>query len=155
MRPTTARWSHYRFRSVWHLPAPPAAVFAVLARPEEYPRWWPQVREVVADGGDGRAGTVRFRSLLPYDLVVTARESRRDEAAGVLEIAMSGDLDGWARWTLGALGGGTRALYEQEVEVRKPLMRRLALPGRPVFVANHALMMRSGRRGLTALLNGV
>ncbi|GAA0606235.1 SRPBCC family protein [Streptomyces crystallinus] len=153
MKRTTAHWSHYRFDSVWHLPAPPGAVYAVLERPEEYPLWWPQIREVTAlDGGSGIA---RFRSLLPYDLVVTARERRRDRAAGILEVAMSGDLDGWARWTLSAYGGGTRALYEQEVEVRKPLMRRLALPGRPVFRANHALMMRAGRRGLTAVLNGV
>ena len=43
-------------------------------------------------------------------------------------------------------------LYEQEVEVRKPLMRRLALPCRPVFLANHAAMMRGGRRGLAAYL---
>ncbi|MFD9488543.1 SRPBCC family protein [Streptomyces sp. NPDC059991] len=153
MKPRTAGWSHYRFRSVWHLPAPTAAVFAVLERVERYPHWWPQIREVTAV--DGRTGTARFRSLLPYDLVVTARERRRDEAAGVLEVAMSGDLEGWARWTLSACGGGTHAVYEQEVEVRKPLMRRLAVPGRPVFLANHALMMRAGRRGLTAVLNGV
>ncbi|OAR27445.1 polyketide cyclase [Streptomyces sp. ERV7] len=153
MKRTTAHWSHYTFRSVWHLPAPPGAVYAVLERAEEYPRWWPQIREVTAV--DDGAGIARFRSLLPYDLVVTARERRRDEAAGVLEVAMSGDLDGWARWTLSACDGGTRAVYEQEVEVRKPLMRRLAVPGRPVFLANHALMMRAGRRGLTAVLNGV
>ncbi|WHM39643.1 SRPBCC family protein [Streptomyces sp. BPTC-684] len=153
MKPRTAGWSHYRFRSVWQLPAPPAAVYAVLERAEGYPRWWPQIREVTAV--DDRTGIARFRSVLPYDLVVTARERRRDEVAGVLEVAMSGDLDGWARWTLSAYDGGTRAVYEQEVEVRKPLMRRLAVPGRPVFLANHALMMRAGRRGLTAVLNGV
>ena len=45
---------------------------------------------------------------------------------------MTGDLDGWARWTLTADGTGTRARYEQEVEVNKPLLRRLAVPGRPV-----------------------
>ncbi|MGP9021899.1 SRPBCC family protein [Streptomyces sp. BR1] len=146
-------WSHYRFRNVWQLPAAPAAVFAVLERAEEYPRWWPQVREVTAV--DERTGTARFRSFLPYELVVTASERRRDPMAGVLEVAMSGDLDGWARWTLSPYGGGTRALYEQEVEVRKQLMRCLAVPGRPVFRANHAAMMRSGRRGLTAVLNGV
>ncbi|MEU4346361.1 SRPBCC family protein [Streptomyces sp. NPDC023838] len=153
MNRRTARWSHYRFRSVWHLPAPPTAVYAVLERAEDYPRWWPQVREVTPV--DDRTSTARFRSVLPYDLVVTARERRRDEAAGILEVAMSGDLDGWARWTLSAYDGGTRATYEQEVEVRKPLMRRLAVPGRPVFLANHALMMRAGRRGLTDVLNGV
>ncbi|MFG3348904.1 SRPBCC family protein [Streptomyces sp. NPDC048018] len=144
-------WCRYRFRSVWCLDAPPAAVYAVLERAEEYPRWWPQVREVVSR--DERTGTARFRSLLPYDLVVTAEARRQDPAAGVLEVAMRGDLDGWARWTLTTLpGGATRALYEQEVEVRRPLMRALAVPARPLFRANHALMMRGGRRGLAAHL---
>ncbi|MFI6052474.1 SRPBCC family protein [Streptomyces violascens] len=139
-------WCRYRFRSVWDLPASPAAVYAVLERAEDYPRWWPEVREVTPV--DGRTATARLRSLVPYDLFVTARESLRDAEGGVLEVALSGDLEGWARWTLFAHDGGTRAVYEQEVEVRKPLMRRLAVPGRPVFRANHALMMRSGRRGL-------
>ncbi|MEV6327433.1 SRPBCC family protein [Streptomyces sp. NPDC051909] len=143
-------WCRYRFRSVWRLAAPPAAVYGVLERAEDYPLWWPQVREVVPL--DEHTGTARFRSLLPYDLVVTAQARRRDPDAGVLEVGMSGDLDGWARWTLSAEGAGTRAVYEQEVEVRSPLMRALAVPGRPFFRANHALMMRGGRRGLAAHL---
>ncbi|MET9699113.1 SRPBCC family protein [Streptomyces sp. NPDC006529] len=145
-------WSHYRFRSVWDLAAPPARVYAVLERTEDYPRWWPQVRAVRPLGP--RAGTSRVRSFLPYEMEITATELLRDPAGGVLEAALSGDLEGWARWTVRPRGRGTRILYEQEVEVRRPLMRRLALPGRPVFRLNHALMMRGGRRGLAAHLAG-
>ncbi|MGQ4386629.1 SRPBCC family protein [Streptomyces sp. SAS_270] len=143
-------WSHYRFRSLWELPAPPAAVYLALEQAEDYPRWWPQVREVRRI--DDRSGAIRIRSLLPYDMTFTAREVRRDPAAGVLEIAMTGDIDGWARWTVTADGPGTLARYEQEVDVSKPLLRRLAMPGRPLFLANHALMMRAGLRGLRAHL---
>jgi len=143
-------WCQYRFRSVWDLDAAPERVYAVLERAEEYPLWWPQVRRTTTV--DERSQIARFRSFLPYDLVVTARERLRDPSAGVLEAEMTGDLDGWVRWTVSAAGRGARVLYEQEVEVRKPLMRRLAVPGRPFFLANHALMMRSGRRGLSALL---
>lgn len=57
----------------------------------------------------------RFRSFLPCELPVTVRAQRRDPAAGVLEVGMAGDLEGWARWTLTVRGSGTRALYEQEV----------------------------------------
>ncbi|MEU6126210.1 SRPBCC family protein [Streptomyces sp. NPDC047123] len=146
-------WCHYRFHSVWELPAPPADVFAALERAEDYPLWWPQVREMTPL--DEHSGTARFRSLLPYDLLVTARERRRDPVAGVLEIAMTGDLEGWARWTVTPAAAGTRALYDQEVDVRSPLMRRLAVPGRPLFLLNHALMMRAGRRGLAARLKAV
>ncbi|GAA3307951.1 hypothetical protein GCM10020295_68410 [Streptomyces cinereospinus] len=95
-------WTHYRFRSLWPLPAPPAAVYRVLERPEEYPRWWRQVREV--ERTDGATGVIRIRSLLPYDMTFTAREVRRDPGAGVLRIAMSGDIEGWARWTVAAAG---------------------------------------------------
>lgn len=104
---------------------------------------------------DDTTGVIRIRSLLPYDLRFTARETRRDPVAGVLEIAMSGDVEGWARWTVTAAGTGTLARYEQVVGVHKPLLRRLAVPGRPVFRANHRLMMRAGRRGLAAHLEAV
>lgn len=143
-------WSHYSFRSRWALPAPPAAVYDVLERAEEYPRWWREIREV--DRIDDATGLIRIRSFLPYDMTFTAREVRRDPAAGVLEIAMTGDIDGWARWTITAGGPGSLARYDQVVDVRKPLLRRLAVPGRPLFHANHWLMMRAGRRGLWAHL---
>ncbi|NGO68035.1 SRPBCC family protein [Streptomyces boncukensis] len=147
-------WCDYRFRTEWALSAPPARVYAVLERAEEYPRWWPQVRTVTRL--DDTSGLARFRSALPYELAVSARAVRRDPAARVLEIRMSGDLEGWARWTVRAHGPGTVALYEQGVEVRRPLMRLLAVPGRPFFRANHRLMMRGGLRGLRRYLgNGL
>ncbi|MFD9305521.1 SRPBCC family protein [Streptomyces sp. NPDC060048] len=145
------RWTHYRFRSVWDLDAPPARVFAALGRPEAYPLWWPQIRAAAVDG-DERGGAALIRSALPLTLRVSADELLRDPVRGVLEVALRGDLEGWARWTVRPRAGGSRALYEQEVEVRRPLMRRLSLPGRPVFRLNHALMMRAGRRGLAAHL---
>jgi uncharacterized protein YndB with AHSA1/START domain len=155
-------WNRYRFRAVWDLDAPPEEVYAVLERAEEYPAWWPQVREVVwRDGGGhgGPSGTARIRSLLPYELRITARLTLRDPAARTLAIGITGDLEGWARWRIAPRGGphgpaataartGARAVFEQEVEARKPLLRLLALPARPLFAANHALMMRAGRRGL-------
>ncbi|GAA3803039.1 SRPBCC family protein [Streptomyces chiangmaiensis] len=146
-------WTHYRFRSLWTLPVPPAAVYAVLERPEEYPRWWRQVRDVTRL--DDTTGVVRIRSLLPYDLTFTAREVRRDPEAGVLEAVLSGDVDGWARWTVTAAASGSLARYDQVVDVNKPLLSRLAVPGRPFFLANHWLMMRAGRRGLLAHLQAV
>ncbi|MFF4497523.1 SRPBCC family protein [Streptomyces sp. NPDC001546] len=148
------RWTHYRFRSVWDLDAPPALVYSLLEDPGRYPGWWPQVRRFAPAGG--RSGTAVIRSALPYEIHLTLTGLLRDPARGVLEVALGGDLDGWARWTVrprgGPAAGRTRAVYEQEVEVRAPLLRRLALAGRPVLRLNHALMMRAGRRGLAARL---
>ncbi|MFF5102702.1 SRPBCC family protein [Streptomyces sp. NPDC000134] len=146
-------WNHYRFRSLWALPAPVPVVYRALERVEDYPRWWPQVREVTRL--DDTTGTLRIRALLPYDLTQTVREERRDPAAGVLQAALTGDIEGWARWTLTPRGTGTLVRYHQEVDVRKPLLRRFAVPGRVLFRANHTLMMRAGRRGLAAHLAAV
>jgi hypothetical protein len=146
-------WTHYRFRSLWPLPAESAAVYQALERVEDYPGWWPQVRTV--SRLNDTTGVITIRSVLPYDMTFTARETRRDPAAGVLEIAMTGDIEGWSRWTITADGTGTLARYDQVVDVNKPLLRRLAVPGRPLFRANHRLMMRAGRRGLLRHLQAV
>ncbi len=160
------RWSRYRFRSTWDLDAPPERVYAVLEQVEQYPQWWPQVRtsghpDGQSDGhpdepSDRQSGALRIRSVLPYEIRITAAELLRDPAAGVLEAALHGDIEGWARWTVrphrGPGGRGTRAVYEQEVELRRPLLRRLSLPARPAFRLNHALMMRAGQRALAARL---
>ncbi|MDT0437176.1 MULTISPECIES: SRPBCC family protein [Streptomyces] len=146
-------WSHHRFRVEWTLAAPPAAVYRVLERAEDYPRWWPQVRRVTPIDAD--SGVVRIRATLPYTLTLTARATRRDPGAGILEVSLTGDLEGRARWTLTAHGTGTHVRYDQEVVVRRTLLRRLAVPGRAVFRANHRLMMRAGRRGLAARLEAV
>ncbi|MDT0308811.1 SRPBCC family protein [Streptomyces sp. DSM 44917] len=140
----------FRFRSDWRIPAPAAAVFAVLENVEDYPAWWPQVREVIRDGPD--SGRCRFRSFLPFELRVTATAARRDPAAGLLEVVLAGDLDGRVRWLLRPRPGGTAVRYEQDTALRKPGLRRLARPARPLLIANHALMMRAGRRGLRARL---
>ncbi|MCW7941020.1 polyketide cyclase [Streptomyces hygroscopicus] len=146
-------WYHYRFRSVWALPVPPGRAYAALEQAEGYPRWWPQVRAV--NRFDDSHALITVRSLLPYAITFTARQVRRDPVAGVLEIAMSGDIDGWARWTVVAAGSGSVARYDQVVDVNKALLRRFAVVGRPVFRANHRLMMRAGRRGLVAHLEAV
>ncbi|WP_055492839.1 SRPBCC family protein [Streptomyces sp. TP-A0356] len=146
-------WNHYRFRSVWALPVPPARAYAALERAEDYPRWWPQVRAV--HRVDDTRAVITIRSLLPYDMTFTAQETRRDQFAGVLEVAMSGDIEGWARWTVTAAGAGSVARYDQVVDVQKPLLKRFAVVGRPFFRANHRLMMRAGRRGLVAHLEAV
>jgi uncharacterized membrane protein YgcG len=143
-------FGHYRFHALWALPVPPAVVYRVLEQVEEYPRWWPQVREVRRMSGT--AGVMRIRSVLPYDLTFTATELRRDPEAGILEIAVSGDIEGVVRWEVTAHGAGCRARFQQECDLVQPGLRRLSVLCRPFFRANHTLMMRAGRRGLSGRL---
>lgn len=141
-------WNRYTFRHLWWLPAQPAQVYAVLERIQDYPLWWPEVRSVRRVAADVDTAEIVIRSLLPYELALVARHSRRDPAAGVLEAVLSGDVAGFARWSLTTANGGSSVLYEQRVEACKPSLRRFRFVGRPVFRANHWLMMRHGYRRL-------
>jgi hypothetical protein len=142
----------YRFRSEWSVDCSPAEAFAVLADLGNYPRWWPEVRRAVRV--TDLCAELSCQSLLPYELVFQARHNARDPEAGLLRADLVGDLDGVVSWRIFADGDGSRLVYEQEVTVRKPLLRRLALVGRPLLRANHELMMRNGRRGLRTYLAG-
>ncbi len=142
--------NHYRFRGTWRLAAPAPDVYAALEDVRSYPLWWPEVLEVRQTGEE--SGDLVVRALLPYRLVIRLETRRRDPAAGVLEAAMRGDLTGWSRFTVTSDGPGSRVLFEEDTRPGKPLLRRLALPLHPLFRANHAVMMRRGRRGLAAHL---
>ena len=82
-----------------------------------YPRWWPEVRRV--DRIDDSTVRIVARSLLPYNLTFQATDSRQDEQAGVLEIAMRGDLEGFSRWTIEPERSGTLVTFEEEVIARR------------------------------------
>lgn len=137
----------YVFRSKWIVPAPAATVFDTLAALDKYPQWWPQVRSTRPIDDD--TCEIEVRSHLPYSLRMTAHHSRRDAAAGVLEARLTGDLIGKSRWTMAPTPDGTGTVLEfgEEVEMIRPLLRRLSF-ARPAFRANHSVMMRSGERGL-------
>jgi hypothetical protein len=138
--------SRYRFRSAWHVDVDEPTLFDVLADIASYPQWWRQVRSV--ERIDDDSAYVVCRSVLPYDLRLRAARTREEREAGSLEVRLTGDLDGWSRWTLRADGTGTALVYEQEVIVHSRLLRWAGMVGRPLLRLNHAWMMHSGRVGL-------
>jgi hypothetical protein len=142
----------YVFHSEWHLPAPPDAVYAALRDVASYPTWWPQVRGVRQL--DETRGKLRCRSLLPYDLVFEIDRDVEDPDARVLAARQTGDLEGTSRWTIAAADSGSVAAFDEDVVVRKALVRRAGLIARPVLRFNHDLMMRDGERGLRRHLSG-
>ena len=139
--------NRYVFRNEWRVLAAAGDVYHVLEDLRTYPDWWPEVRAV--EQLSDEAAEVTCRSALPYDLVFTTTRRRRDPVAGVLEAALAGDLNGWSRWTITP---GV-AVFEEEVDVGKQSLRLLAPVARPLFRANHALMMRHGERGLQRYLD--
>ncbi len=140
----------YRFRSEWCLDASPVTTYSVLEQVVGYAEWWPEVRRAcLVEAGSCQ---VVCRSVLPYRLSMVLRPSRVDPESGVLEAEIDGDLEGFARWTVGRRRSGSHLVFEEEVTVTKRSLRWLAPLARPVFRANHAAMMRHGRVGLTAHL---
>lgn len=136
----------YVFTTQWHVSAPPRAVFEALRDVERYPQWWPQV--VAVRRVDDTSGELRCRSLLPYDLVFVLHHEIEDAATGVLRARLDGDLAGTSQWTVRADGTGTVAVFDEEVDVRKRLVRAAGPVVRPALRFNHDLMMRAGEKGL-------
>jgi hypothetical protein len=97
---------------------------------------------------DDETAELVCRAMLPYRLILRMHRREQDARAGRLRVDLSGDLEGSVAGLVTGTGGGTRLEISQEVVARKPLLRRLDPVARPAFRANHALMMRRGRRGL-------
>jgi hypothetical protein len=142
----------YLFRNTWSLDCPPAEAYEMLREVTEYTRWWPEVKEAHALG-DGRY-SLRARALLPYSLRFVGERRVDDPDGHLLELAMTGDLEGFSRFRIEPSGSGSRIHFEEQVVANKELLRRLALVARPVFCANHWLMMRRGQAGLRTYAAG-
>jgi hypothetical protein len=133
----------YSFTRSWLTPAPVADVAETVLDLERYPEWWPQVRAVARMGPD--TARVLCRSILPYTLDLVLDAVSRE--APLLEVAVSGDLEGWVRWTLTPVAGGTRTDFSQQVSVAGALAAS-SFVVRPLLKWNHHRMMRGCEHGL-------
>jgi hypothetical protein len=145
------RWpaAAYEFRGTWTVAAPLEAVRETVVDLEHYPEWWPQVRAVAKLGPDD--ARVLCRSALPYTLDLVLHAVSRE--GFVLEVEVSGDLDGSVRWVLASVNGGTRMDFEQTVRVSGPLAL-VSYVARPVLRWNHHRMMLGCIAGLRHHLAG-
>ena len=142
----------YELVTRWQLDAPIERVWAMLVRPQDWPRWWRYVKEAVTlEPGDAQGIGARTRyawsSRLPYTLEFEMRTTRATEPV-LLEGVASGDLEGVGRWQLAARDDVTHVLYDWRVRATKHWMNLLAPLLAPVFAWNHDQVMREGGRGL-------
>jgi hypothetical protein len=142
----------YVFRSEWRLRAHRDEVYEALRDVESYPRWWPQIR--AGRRIDDTSGEITCRSLLPYDLVFEIHREVEDPTEGILRGRLHGDLAGTSQWTIRTNGGGSVAVFDEDVVVGKSSVRSAGRFVRPALRFNHDLMMRSGERGLRGYLSG-
>ena len=144
--------TRYEFSSEWLVDASPDEAYAALHDLASYPKWWPEVKE--AHKIDEDRFVLRCRSFLPYDLIFETARGVEDPEARILEAKMTGDLEGFSRWTITAHGKGARIVFDEVVITNKKLLNAIAPVARPAFKANHAVMMRHGLRGLKTFLAG-
>jgi Polyketide cyclase / dehydrase and lipid transport len=138
----------YTFAGSWEFAARVDAVHAVLVDLENYPSWWPQVVAVASLGSDD--ARVLCRSALPYTLDLLLHAV--DRSPENLEVAVSGDLEGWVRFVLKEVPGGTRLDLSQEVAV-SGLLGLASYAARPMLRWNHQRMMAGGMDGLRRQLS--
>jgi uncharacterized protein YndB with AHSA1/START domain len=146
----------FQLVSEWRIDAPLDRVWDALCAVEDWPGWWPSVRQVktLAPGNGNGIGAVNrctWATALPYDLsfdmTVAAMEPMRR-----IEGHATGELEGTGVWTLshgdGGANGATMARYDWHVDAARPWMRRLAPLLAPVFAWNHDVVMHRGEDGL-------
>jgi uncharacterized protein YndB with AHSA1/START domain len=143
----------YEYVTRWRLGAPPRAVWQALTEVEQWPRWWPYVRQVEklrAGDADGLGAIHRIAwgSRLPYGftLEVECTEARRER---LLRGAARGDLEGVGLWELAPHDeGGTHVQYTWRLALNTRWMRLAAPLMSPAFRWNHEGVMKGGGEGL-------
>ncbi len=146
----------YSFTTHWQAHAPIGRVWEAISRPMDWPNWWKgvvAVEEVEAgdESGVGALHRYTWKSALPYRLVFDMRVTKVEKPAR-LEGWASGELEGAGVWTFESDGDWTDVQYRWDIETTRRWMNALAPLLRPAFEWNHDWVMRSGGRGLAALL---
>jgi hypothetical protein len=145
--------SAFTLVSDWSVEGTIEEVAAILAEPERFPDWWPEVYlgvEVLDPGGPGGIGrtvAVHSRGWLPYTLRWVGRLVAADRPHG-WTIEATGDLVGRGVWRLEQHGPRAEIRYDLQVRTEKPILRRLSPVLKPAFAANHRWAMARGLEGL-------
>ena len=125
----------FPFDRSFDLTADPTSIWRILERTDNYPEWWSWLETFRADGL--KPGTVHavIRSPLGYRLRVDITVAEV-VAPRLLSTEVTGDLAGPARLELAPNGAGSRARLTWDLELRQPLLRRVAV-ARPMMVWAH------------------
>jgi hypothetical protein len=132
------------FDRTWAFALAPDDLWAVLCRTDDFPRWWPWLRELTGDGlvPGGRSACV-VRAPIPYTLRFTV--AVREVVPGrLVDAVVEGDLAGPARLEIDAGEAGSVARLAWQMELRRPMLAAAARFGRPVMEWGHDWVVANG-----------
>lgn len=156
----------FNLNSIWHLPATPEQVWAIIADIDmSWPTWWPHcsfagplIRTEPASTAQedilkATTAYLNFKTALGYTLTISIHPTKV-VAPREIEFDAGGHLEGIGRVTLSPESHGetTRMDIEWRVRPTQPWMNLLTPIAAPAFTAAHARMMRQGERGLIRAL---
>lgn len=145
-----------RFITQWTFDEPIDRVWAVLSKPDLYPKWWPGFETVATVSGAGDVGTVTddlvnvgFGMRLHFRMTVEEMKAPQHSRSRV-----EGDSAGVTEWRLVANGRGTSVTHLWDVTVQRRSLRLMSLlPGSyGFFKRRHVSTMRAGHTNLIRLL---
>jgi len=144
----------FSLTTTWLIPAPVEAVWSCLIDTQAWPSWWKYVDAVeeIAAGDSTGVNNIRqycWHTCLPYSLMLNIRVTQIQEHELVV-VEVKGDLqgEGICRLSSTPTEDHTQVKFNWDVQTCKPWMNWLTPLTSPVFVWNHARVMRLGEQGL-------
>ncbi|HEY7107759.1 MAG TPA: SRPBCC family protein [Acidimicrobiia bacterium] len=136
----------FRFDRAWTFAVTPEELWQILEQTDQYPTWWPWLREFDVQGAglaDGSTARAVIQAPLPYQLRCTIEV---DEAvrAERLRTRVTGDLEGPAELELAATPTGSAARLAWSLDVRSSLLRPFATVARPMLAWAHDRIVERG-----------
>lgn len=147
----------FEFVSRWEVSAHQEAVWEALIDFNEWPVWWPGLKQVIEtihgdEQGIGQKADAVWRGPLGYKLKMSIEAVERVRPDYLRGIA-TGDVVGEGSWRLGDNGDGWTSIeFDWNVRANRGWMEALAPVARPVFVSSHDHVMKKGAQGLATHL---
>lgn len=149
--------ARYRFLTDLQVGAPIDAVYLQLVEPGRWLGAWPDAIRVTrareGDGdGAGRAFDAAVRAPLGYHLAARVTVLSVDRPHR-LDMAVTGDLAGHARWELTEAAGVTTVHFDWDVRATARWMQMLTPVLRPLFERSHHVVVHNAARAAAASLD--
>ncbi len=147
--------SDYHLVNHWRVYGTVEEVSEIFGRPgSELPRWWPAALfdaediEPGDENGVGRSFAIRARGWLPFYSLFLQFTALEVQTPNHYILGVAGDLHGTAAWTFEQDGDMVNVSFDWRVTVVQPLLQRLGVLIRPLFISNHGWIMLQGERSL-------